>query len=68
LINLCRSHEKPVVVGGPDATSSPHIYSAADFQVLGEAKQGSPKSASPHQAEVDAPPALRPARVSTPSY
>jgi radical SAM superfamily enzyme YgiQ (UPF0313 family) len=38
LIDLCRTHEKPVVVGGPDATSSPHIYSAADFQVLGEAE------------------------------
>jgi hypothetical protein len=32
------------------------------------AKQGSPKSASPHQAEVDALPALLPTRVSTPSY
>jgi radical SAM superfamily enzyme YgiQ (UPF0313 family) len=38
LIDLCHSHGKPVVVGGPDATSSPHIYSAADFQVLGEAE------------------------------
>jgi radical SAM superfamily enzyme YgiQ (UPF0313 family) len=38
LINFCHSHHKPVVVGGPDATSSPHIYSAADFQVLGEAE------------------------------
>ena len=25
LIELCRSRGKPVVVGGPDATSSPHI-------------------------------------------
>jgi hypothetical protein len=39
-----------------------------DEQKSEPAKQGSPKSASPHQAEVDAPPALRPARVSTPSY
>ena len=38
LINLCHSHGKPVVIGGPDATSSPHIYGAADFQVLGEAE------------------------------
>ena len=29
---------KPVVVGGPDATSSPHVYAGADFQVLGEAE------------------------------
>src|SRR5262249_38924426 len=26
LIELCRRHDRPVVVGGPDATSSPHIY------------------------------------------
>ena len=38
LIDFCHAHGKPVVVGGPDATSSPHIYSAADFQVLGEAE------------------------------
>ncbi|MHA7774912.1 B12-binding domain-containing radical SAM protein [Roseibium sp. M-1] len=28
----------PVVVGGPDATSSPEVYEAADFLVLGEAE------------------------------
>src|SRR6202048_4782173 len=38
LIELCHAHGKPVVVGGPDATSSPHIYAAADFRVLGEAE------------------------------
>jgi radical SAM superfamily enzyme YgiQ (UPF0313 family) len=38
LIELCRSRGKPVVVGGPDATSSPHVYAAADFRVLGEAE------------------------------
>ena len=38
LIELCRSRGKPVIVGGPDPTSSPHIYAAADFQVLGEAE------------------------------
>ena len=36
LIELCHEHNKPVVVGGPDVTSSPHLYAAADFQVLGE--------------------------------
>ncbi len=38
LIELCRARSKPVVVGGPDATSSPHVYAAADFRVLGEAE------------------------------
>jgi radical SAM superfamily enzyme YgiQ (UPF0313 family) len=38
IIDLCHNHGKTVVIGGPDATSSPHIYSAADFQVLGEAE------------------------------
>jgi hypothetical protein len=38
LIALAHDHDKPVVIGGPDATSSPHIYAAADFRVLGEAE------------------------------
>jgi radical SAM superfamily enzyme YgiQ (UPF0313 family) len=38
LIDVCRARRKPVVVGGPDATSSPHVYAAADFRVLGEAE------------------------------
>lgn len=38
LIKLAHTHGKPVVVGGPDVTSSPHLYTAADFQVLGEAE------------------------------
>jgi len=38
LISLVQSHGKPVAVGGPDATSSPHIYAQADFRVLGEAE------------------------------
>ena len=36
LITLCHARGKPVVVGGPDPTSSPHVYAAADFRVLGE--------------------------------
>jgi radical SAM superfamily enzyme YgiQ (UPF0313 family) len=36
LIELCHVHKKPVAVGGPDPTSSPEIYAAADFRVLGE--------------------------------
>lgn len=38
IIDMCRARGKPVVVGGPDATSSPHVYKSADFQVLGEAE------------------------------
>ncbi|GLR88938.1 B12-binding domain-containing radical SAM protein [Bradyrhizobium iriomotense] len=38
LIELCRAKARPVVVGGPDPTSSPHLYARADFQVLGEAE------------------------------
>ena len=38
LIALCHAHGKPVAVGGPDPTSSPQVYAAADFRVLGEAE------------------------------
>ena len=38
VIRLCREAGKPVVVGGPDSTSCPEIYEAADFLVLGEAE------------------------------
>ena len=38
LIELCRRNDRPVIIGGPDATSSPHIYKEADFRVLGEAE------------------------------
>lgn len=38
LIELAHVHGKPAAVGGPDVTSSPHIYAAADFRVLGEAE------------------------------
>ncbi len=36
LIDMCRARGVPVVVGGPDATSSPHRYERANFRVLGE--------------------------------
>src|SRR6202046_5463060 len=36
LIDMCRARGLPVVVGGPDATSSPHRYETANFRVLGE--------------------------------
>jgi radical SAM superfamily enzyme YgiQ (UPF0313 family) len=38
IIRLAQARGKPVVVGGPDVTSSPHVYRHADFQVLGEAE------------------------------
>ena len=38
LIEMSHANGKRVVVGGPDVTSSPHVYRAADFQVLGEAE------------------------------
>jgi radical SAM superfamily enzyme YgiQ (UPF0313 family) len=39
LIDLVHRHGKPVCVGGPDVSSSPHLYSGADFQVIGEAEE-----------------------------
>lgn len=39
VIEICRECDKPVVVGGPDVTSSPSFYDAANFQVLGEAEE-----------------------------
>ncbi len=38
VIELCRSRGKPVAVGGPDVSSSPHIYERANFRVVGEAE------------------------------
>lgn len=38
LIARAQSLGKPVVVGGPDATSEPHVYAQADFLVVGEAE------------------------------
>jgi radical SAM superfamily enzyme YgiQ (UPF0313 family) len=38
LIRHAQARRKPIAIGGPDATSSPHIYAGADFRVLGEAE------------------------------
>jgi radical SAM superfamily enzyme YgiQ (UPF0313 family) len=38
VINLCRAREKPIAIGGPAVTSSPHLYRNANFRVLGEAE------------------------------
>jgi radical SAM superfamily enzyme YgiQ (UPF0313 family) len=38
IIRLAQASGKPVVVGGPDVTSSVDVYESADFKVLGEAE------------------------------
>ena len=38
IIDLAHARGRPVAVGGPDSTSSPEAYEAADFRVLGEAE------------------------------
>ncbi|WP_082837178.1 B12-binding domain-containing radical SAM protein [Labrenzia sp. OB1] len=38
IIRMGQANNVPVAVGGPDATSSPEVYEAADFLVLGEAE------------------------------
>ena len=38
VIDLCHARGKPVAVGGPGVTSTPDLYAAADFRVLGEAE------------------------------
>jgi radical SAM superfamily enzyme YgiQ (UPF0313 family) len=43
IISRAKSHGKTVVVGGPDATSSPHIFDEADHLVLGEAEVTLPR-------------------------
>ena len=38
VIDFCHAQGKPVAVGGPAVTSTPHVYATADFRVLGEAE------------------------------
>lgn len=38
LIHEAKTRGKTVVIGGPDATNSPHLYSEADHLILGEAE------------------------------
>jgi hypothetical protein len=38
IIELCRRHGKPIAVGGPDVSSSPHVYERANFRLVGEAE------------------------------
>jgi len=43
VIGLLKARGKTVIVGGPDATSSPHLYHLADHLVLGEAEVTLPR-------------------------
>ncbi len=38
LVKMCEERGIPTVVGGPDVTTSPHLYEMASFRVLGEAE------------------------------
>ena len=38
IIESCRRRGIPVAVGGPDVSSSPHVYERANFRVVGEAE------------------------------
>ena len=51
IIEICRAGGKPVVVGGPGATSSPHIYKRANFRVLAKPKASSTSSSPLGRAE-----------------
>lgn len=50
LIDRLKARGKTVIVGGPDATSSPHVYARADHLVLGEAEVTMPRWLSDHAA------------------
>jgi radical SAM superfamily enzyme YgiQ (UPF0313 family) len=39
LIEMAHARGKPVVIGGPDVTTSPEIYAGADFRIIGEAEE-----------------------------
>lgn len=43
ILHRAQAFNKPVVIGGPDATSSPHVYEDADHLVLGEAELTLPR-------------------------
>lgn len=38
VIRRAQAAGKPVLIGGPDTTSSPQVYRAAEFQLIGEAE------------------------------
>lgn len=39
IIGMAKAAGTPILVGGPDVTSSPQIYAEADFRLLGEAEE-----------------------------
>ena len=43
LIDYFCDRKKTVIIGGPDATSSPHLYDRANHQILGEAEVTMPE-------------------------
>jgi radical SAM superfamily enzyme YgiQ (UPF0313 family) len=51
IIRRAQALGKTVVVGGPDATSSPHLYAEADHLVLGEAEVTLPRWLSDFQSD-----------------
>ncbi len=55
LIDRLKARGKTVVVGGPDATSSPHLYDRADSLVLGEAEITLPRWRADYEAGCAAP-------------
>ena len=38
IIDLCRTRNKPIAIGGPGVTSVPYAFTSANFQILGEAE------------------------------
>jgi radical SAM superfamily enzyme YgiQ (UPF0313 family) len=42
IVELCHARGKRVVVGGPDPTSQPHVYAAAEYLVLDEGESTVP--------------------------
>jgi radical SAM superfamily enzyme YgiQ (UPF0313 family) len=50
LIERLKAQGKTVVAGGPDVTSSPHVYDAVDYLVLGEAEITLPRWVADFQA------------------
>jgi hypothetical protein len=47
LVAMAQTRGKPVVLGGPDVTASPHVYAAAEHLVLGEGRRPCPRSWPP---------------------
>jgi radical SAM superfamily enzyme YgiQ (UPF0313 family) len=69
LIDRVHARGKKVVAGGPDPTSQPHIYRAADYLVLGEAESSLPRFLADLERGAPSgtyPPGDRPAMAASP--